>query len=440
LSEPDSAVAAPLSAGWSTRVLLAACSLGAASIHLAMVPSHASEWYAEGLAFAFAGWLQLALAVMILARPSRLALWVCCAANGAFVAAWVWTRTSGPPFGPEQGVPHDAGFVDITAVCLEVTAIVIAAFALARPAARGEVRRAAVLPAAMVGLGVLVVATVAITSPSASDHAHGEAGHSHPASEEASSHEHTGGADHAHETDADGGSSDDFGLAALHNGEMSHEYGPDQPLDEPTRTLLVHQLALTRLIAERFPTLGDARAAGSKPAGAFGPGLGIHMSTPSSGMPEVPPPDPSVPTIPGTLSDAEILRPANLLYAGSTDDAPLAGFMYYSTTADEPEGFAGPNDHWHTHSDLCLDLNDPDGIGVLNTDEPTREACEKVGGFWYEQTQWMVHVWTIPGYESNQGVFSDINPAITCPDGTYYVVPEEQTDRYQLNHCLSNPS
>lgn len=165
------------------------------------------------------------------------------------------------------------------------------------------------------------------------------------------------------------------------------------------------------------------------------------MSTPSSGLPEVPPPDPNVPTIPGTLSDAEILRPSNLLYAGSTDDAPLAGFMYYSTSETEPEGFAGPNDHWHTHGNLCLDMDNPDGrIGVFNTDDDTAEACEAVGGFYFEQTQWMVHVWTIPGYESNRGVFSDINPAIACPDGTYFIVTEEQTDQYQLNHCLSNPA
>ena len=35
----------------------------------------------------------------------------------------------------------------------------------------------------------------------------------------------------------------------------------------------------------------------------------------------------------------------------------------------------------------------------------------------------MVHVWTVPGYESELGVFSDLNPALTCPDGTYHRIP-----------------
>ena len=233
---------------------------------------------------------------------------------------------------------------------------------------------------------------------------------------------------------------DDKGLSLLENGHMAHVYGPDESLDAFTRAALVHQLALTRTIAERFPTLGDARAAGSRAAGAFGPGMGIHMSLPATGMPDIPPPDPSAPWIPGTLTDAEVLRPANLLYDGATDDAPLAGFMYYSTSPVEPEGFAGPNDHWHTHGALCLNMGGEDGIEVLHPVEKTAESCQSIDGVFIEQTTFMVHVWTIPGYESNRGVFSDINPAIACPDGTYYTVPEADTEQYQLSKCLSSPA
>ena len=132
------------------------------------------------------------------------------------------------------------------------------------------------------------------------------------------------------------------------------------------------------------------------------------------------------------------MRPANLLYDGTHDDARLAGFMYYSMSPDEPEGFAGPNDHWHTHGSLCIKMGD--GIDVLHPHEPSAQSCTAIGGMWVERTSWMVHVWTIPGYESNRGVFSDINPAIACPDGTYFIVTEEQTDQYQLNHCRSNPA
>jgi hypothetical protein len=79
-------------------------------------------------------------------------------------------------------------------------------------------------------------------------------------------------------------------------------------------------------------------------------------------------------------------------------------------------------------------------VEVLHPAELTSQACAAVGGTWIERTSYMVHVWTVPGYESNRGVFSDINPAIACPDGTYYTVPEQEHERYKLNKCRSNPA
>jgi hypothetical protein len=49
--------------------------------------------------------------------------------------------------------------------------------------------------------------------------------------------------------------------------------------------------------------------------------------------------------------------------------------------------------------------------------------CEAEGGSLMEFSGYMVHVWTVPGYESELGVFSDLNPKLTCPDGTYHRVP-----------------
>ena len=64
-------------------------------------------------------------------------------------------------------------------------------------------------------------------------------------------------------------------------GDQMHVYGPDESLDAFTRAALVHQLALTRTIAERFPTLGDARAAGSR--GGLGRAAGhVHRVRPRS--------------------------------------------------------------------------------------------------------------------------------------------------------------
>jgi hypothetical protein len=65
----------------------------------------------------------------------------------------------------------------------------------------------------------------------------------------------------------------------------------------------------------------------------------------------------------------------------------------------------------------------PLGADVENV---TQELCSKYGGTLIKNTVYMVHVWTVSGYESPRGVFSEINPKITCPDGTYYMVPIEK--------------
>lgn len=434
-------IAPPSSAGsgaalsWPLRAVLASSSFGAGIIHVAMVPSHSNEWLAEGVAFAIVGVAQLLLAIGFVARPMRWMLVSAVAANLAFIGAWTWTRTAGPPFGPDAGIAHDVGAVDVVCVVLEAVVVLVAVVALARPRLGAGLAPSTLVALSVVPVSFLVLSTVVIASPSASEHGHGGDDDAHVESAETAADGH----DHGH---ADGsiatGPVDDRGLALLANGEMAHDYGPDQPLDATTRAVLVHQLALTRLIVDRFPTLADAKAAGSQPAGGFGPGLGLHMSTPLTGMPEAPPPDPSVSSMPGVLSDAEVLRPANLLYAGSSDDSPIAGLMYYSTKPEEPEGFAGPNDHWHTHGSLCIKMAGK--IEVLHPAEQTNDACRAVGGIFIERTSYMVHVWTVPGYESNRGVFSDINPAVTCPDGTYYTVSEQEHERYKANKCLSNPA
>lgn len=437
IEDPSSAADPVASLGWPLRALLAACSFGAGIVHVAMVPSHAGEWFAEGIAFALAGVLQLLLAIALIARPMRWTLVLAVAANLVFIGAWAWSRTAGLPFGPEAGVAQPVGAVDVVCVVLEAMTVAAAAVGLARPRIGADLHPSTLVALSIVPVGILVVSTAVIASPSASEHAHAGDDDHHTETIDAV----VDGDGHAHghvDGSIDAASFDDKGLALLSNGEMAHDYGPDQPLDATTRAVLAHQLGLTRLIADRFPTLADAKAAGSQPAGGFGPGLGLHMSTPLSGMPEVPPPDPSVPSIPGLLSDAEVLRPANLLYAGSSDDAPIAGFMYYSTSPEEPAGFAGPNDHWHTHGSLCIKVAGK--IEVLHPAEQTSDSCGAIGGTFVERTSYMVHVWTVPGYESNRGVFSDVNPAVTCPDGTYYTVAEQDNDRFKANKCLSNPA
>jgi hypothetical protein len=90
--------------------------------------------------------------------------------------------------------------------------------------------------------------------------------------------------------------------------------------------------------------------------------------------------------------------------------------MYLGGGATAPEGFAGPNDHWHRHSNVCLRGSEslfPADSGV------TAAQCSAAGGRLMEITTWMVHAWVVPGWESSQGVFSHENPNLRCADGTF---------------------
>jgi hypothetical protein len=116
-----------------------------------------------------------------------------------------------------------------------------------------------------------------------------------------------------------------------------------------------------------------------------------------------------------------------LVYDGLGPDAPLAGFMYMSYGQETaPEGFAGPNDTWHYHESVCIVRGED---GVIETpfgadlEGVTEQMCTDVGGAFIAFTGYMVHVWNVPGYESPDGMFTELNPRITCPDGTYHRIP-----------------
>jgi hypothetical protein len=127
--------------------------------------------------------------------------------------------------------------------------------------------------------------------------------------------------------------------------------------------------------------------------------------------------------------DPEDLAAPMLIFDGVTPDAPLAGFMFLAYgTNSEPAGFAGPNDHWHYHENVCI-VYEPDGtidtpLGA-DLDGVTSEMCADHGGVLIAFTGYMVHVWNVPGYESPDGTFTELNPKITCPDGTYHTIDIE---------------
>jgi hypothetical protein len=220
---------------------------------------------------------------------------------------------------------------------------------------------------------------------------------------------------------------DDKGWAKVQNGNQ-HTMAPEVPLaklDAATRVQLLHQLSLTIDVIKKYPTVKDAEAAGYRRAGPFLPGLGTHYVGGKNNRS-------------GTLTDDDILHPSTIIYDGTKPDSPIAGFMYMSVatgpSAKEPEGFAGPNDHWHYHTGVCVT---PGGNGVveaLGFDGSITEAeCKAKNGRFVAATQYLLHVWTVPGYSNPLGVFGHANPALTCGDGTYY------TDNHELTNACRQP-
>lgn len=415
---PDAAPSAFTLSG-AARVLLATASIAAGAIHLAMVPAHAAEWMVEGVAFALTGWVQVGLGIVAGVRPSRLALWAIAVTNVVFIGAWAVTRRSGWPVGPEAGIAHAASFVDLAAVGLEAVLVLAALVLLARPTLGSRLGDGGRVMLSVVPIAMVVLATLAITSPSAQSHGgSGGDGHTH------------GGAEL---TTASG---DDKGLSQVMNGQgegggHSHSFVL-QPVDFQTQEVLDAQLAKTKVLMEKYPTVAQAEAAGYHRMGPFSPGLGAHYMEAN--------PHISSDT---TVNDDSLAHPM-LIYDGITPGAKLAGFMYtiYSLdTQKAPEGFAGPNDHWHYHTNVCITTRPDGGIDApLGADTSATQAlCDKYGGHLIENTGYMAHVWTVPGYESSQGMFSNVNPKITCPDGTYYVVaPEDVGNR--SNICKDVPA
>jgi len=187
--------------------------------------------------------------------------------------------------------------------------------------------------------------------------------------------------------------------------DVAAEHQPDVPLDPATHALLAEQLTIARETALRYPTTADAVAGGYHLVAGFGPGSGAHyIGGPFTG--------------PGPF-DAS--RPQSLIYDGTSPTSQIVGLMYFGMGGDTaPEGFAGPNDHWHRHSKVCTTFaNGKIDVPFPPDADVTAEQCTAVGGRYMAITGWMVHAWVVPSWESPDGVFSHENPNLRCADGTY---------------------
>jgi plastocyanin len=82
----------------------------------------------------------------------------------------------------------------------------------------------------------------------------------------------------------------------------------------------------------------------------------------------------------------------------------IVGAAFIQFTEDHPEGFAGPLDNWHIHYGVC--------IGTLSAAALSEDECKKHGGSFLSNTGWMVHVYAVPEFDNQVGVFSQWNPSV----------------------------
>ena len=145
---------------WGRR-LAAACSAGAAVVHLAVVPEHAAEYPPAGLFFAALATFQLAWAVWVLWRPSGGLALVGLGVNAATIGLWLWSRTLGFPFGAEPGVAERIGYPDLLATLLEVVLVAAAGLLFwerrRAPIARLRVSEADAFVGTSLGLSVIAI-------------------------------------------------------------------------------------------------------------------------------------------------------------------------------------------------------------------------------------------------------------------------------------------
>jgi hypothetical protein len=180
------------------------------------------------------------------------------------------------------------------------------------------------------------------------------------------------------------------------------------PLNAHDQAILTQQLAEAQQAAERFPTVASAKAAGMILAGGMAPGVGAHYQSITGAFKGINPD--------GSINAA---YPASWIYASTANNAPVVGVMYIAMTAKAPSGFIGPNDHWHQHSNVCVQFaGGKIAVPFAADQNVTPQECADVHGTFMKKTVWMVHAWVVPGWESPQGVFSHDNLHVYCPGNT----------------------
>jgi hypothetical protein len=399
--------------------ILVAFSLGAGVIHFAYSGEHFDVSWAHGTFFAVVAWFQISWAVGIMVRPTRTVLAVGAVVNALVIGTWIMSRVWGVPIGPGAWDPEPIALADGLATALEVGIVAISLAVVARPAlAQQSVRPSLGMAGIGVsGLAVAVVSTLALAPAFASEDHHGgeAAGHS---DDEAAGHEAADGTDHHASMGeqveghtnvvvaADGTSAcEQSGYGNEGNAGHGHRGPvPFSPLDAKTRASLAAQVQQSNEVVAKYPTAAAAEAAGWRRITPYVPCIAAHYLNSS--------------VLDGTFDPT---TPEILLFDGTDPDSHIVGLSYLAFTDPEspPAGFAGDNDPWHIHRQLCIGAQ-----GVVGDENTSDEQCEARGGRVVPLNNlWMMHMWNVPGWDSRWGLFSSEHPDLGGTIGDINAAP-----------------
>lgn len=393
------------------RWLLVALSLAAGAIHFAESGTHFDVSWMHGTFFAVVAWLQISWGVAFLVAPTRKLLAAAAIGNTIVIGTWLMSRLWGVPVGPDPWTTEPVALVDALATGFEAAIVLVSLAVLFRPAVAQRTVPTSVGLAGIgvTGVAIAVVSTMALSPAFASEHGHGseESGsdghHSAAAADEAATTD-DHAAEHAAGTEAVEGHTNAMimadGTSACEQAGVSNEgnsgHGhrgpvPFEPVDAATRDTLAAQVAQSNAVVVAIPNVAAAEAAGYRRITPYVPCIAAHYIKSS--------------VLDGTFDPA---NPEILLFEGTAPDSGIVGLSYLQFTGPdvEPEGFAGANDPWHVHRQLCLG-----GGGVLGDENATDEECTSRGGRVVPlEGLWMSHMWNVPGWESRWGLFSSEHP------------------------------
>jgi len=350
------------------HILLAVSLGGSAVLLFAMSSGHLHGARATvGIVAALA---QVALAVGVLTRPSRALFGVAAAGNVAIVAFWLAVEGTQAVSAATAGIG-----VAVSAVAVLVAVALALRPALGRAWSSATSVIGSVVPVAVAALAIAGLFTTSTALATTASKPSATPGGSAAALALSGT------------VKVPGENSKTFQSIVAGNATEQTELKKWVPLGAADQAVLTGQLSQALQAAERYPTVASAKAAGMILAGGMAPGVGAHYQ-------EI-----NADAFKGINADGTVnpLYPASWIYASVAPDAPVVGVMYESFGQSAPAGFIGPNDHWHRHSNVCIQIGAGKiGVPFAADQDVTPQECADVHGQFMKKTVWMVHAWVVP--------------------------------------------